>query len=101
MNPNTNQAVVTEVFGHIAPLILVVPYLTGLVASRVDFTPEQWGIVVIARNKKRFIIDLPALEQSRRMLDYVLAHMIIYSVNFPRGMVGISCTDFCELQSGR
>ena len=98
MNPNTDQAVVAEVFWHIAPLILVVPHLAGLVASRVDFAQEQWGIVVLARNEKRFIIDLPALEQSRRVLDYVLAHVIIYSVIFPRGMVGIAGTDFCELQ---
>ena len=69
MNSNTDQAVVTEVIGHIAPHIIVVPYLACFVASRVDFTPEQWGIAVIARNKKWFIIDLPALEQSRRVLD--------------------------------
>ena len=69
MHPDTNQAVVTEVFGNITPLIIVVPYLAGLVASRVNFTPEQWGIVILARDKKWFIIDLPALEQSRRVLD--------------------------------
>ena len=69
MNPNTHQAVVTEVFGHIAPLIIVVPHLAGLMACRINFTPEQWGIVVLARDKKWFIIDLPALEQSRRVLD--------------------------------
>ena len=69
MNPNTHQAVVTEVFGHIAPLIIVVPHLAGLVACRVNFTPEQWGIVVLAWHEKWFIIDLLAFEQSRRVFD--------------------------------
>ena len=69
MHPNTNQVVITEVFGHIAPLILVVPCLAGLVARRVNFTLELRGVVVFAWHKKWFIIDLSALEQSRRMLD--------------------------------
>ena len=69
MNPNTHQAVVTEVFGHIAPLIIVVSYLASIVANHVNFTPEQRVIVVFARHKKWFIIDLPTLEQSRRVLD--------------------------------
>ena len=69
MNPNTHQAVVTEVFGHIAPLILVVPYLAGLEARRVNYTFGKRWLALFAQCKKWFILDMSALDQSRRMIE--------------------------------